>query len=934
MIKGRFFKWILYVVVIFLISTTQIFSIDGKPKYEEGKVYRHKLENGLTVLTMERRNVPFIFHQLTYKVGSVNEPAGLTGISHVVEHMMFKGTQKYKKGQISKIVSQNSGLFNAFTSWDMTSYYMYLPKNKIEIAFDIESDRMQNSIFDSLEFKSEIEVILQERRMRMESNPTGIFHESLYSTAFTVHPYRNPVIGWEGDLKRITWLDAYKYYKTYYTPNNAILVLVGDFNTEEILNLAKRYYGAIPAGPNVPEPQIYEPPQKVKKEFKLVHGDIRQPSITMVFPAPSYTDPDAPALYLAGKILCERSRGSRLHKRLVEKEKIALSVGGGLPISKYPRLFHISVTINPDSSIDRVEKIIWEEINKMKMELVSEYELQKAKNRYKFTQATEYIKNSDIAMRLSTWEAYYGWDYYNNFYEAVLNVKAEDILRVMNKYFNESSVTVGYMVPKEKGIAISVEEEEPEEPFDEGKLDGSVEDIQFFYSDSPSVELNELFMDTLDIVKPSPISPKVKKNKLKNGITVYTIENRYVPTIVVAGIVETGIISEEIDGKAGISSVLADVMNRGPAGLSYDEYVEKLSFHPISISVRGGYRGFSFEGYSHVDNSREMLKLLFDVITNPRFDSAEIKLIRNKHLAVSKRRFTGTRMEAFYYMFDKIFKEHEYSKVKATEQTISRITVEDVIRHYKKYIRPERTTLIVVGNMKHRELLDLVRRYFESWRSSEISYSVRMVSKVRDMKFREIKVFPDSEYTECTINIGFAPYNDISSDEKEIAEILNYILAQGSLTSRIGVELRDKQGLIYGLRSQLWTTRDGIGYWKINTKTAPANVEKVIKGIFSEIKKLLENGITEEELINAKRRMLGLMPLYAETPEDIASIVARSVIDKVSLEEFDKKYDRIMSITKEDVLKVAKKYLTTDRFIIVIDGPIPEEKVSLLLNQI
>lgn len=594
-------------------------------------------------------------------------------------------------------------------------------------------------------------------------------------------------------------------------------------------------------------------------------------------------------------------------------------------MSKYPRLFSISVSVNPDSSIDRVEKIVWEEINKMKREPVTEYELQRAKNRYKFTQVAEYVRNSDIAMRISAWECYYGWDYYDKFYKAVLNVTAEDIMRVMNKYFDERAVTVGYLLPSERE-SIEQTEEEIEEP-------GGYE--QFYYSDfieNRTIEVTENTLD--DIIRPRRIAPLVKTAKLKNGIKVYTIENKLVPTIVVAGVVETGIMPEEIEGKAGISAILADVMNRGPLGLNYEEYVDTLSFYPISIVVRGNYRGFSFEGYSHIDNKEKMVDMLFNVIAKPRFDSAEINLVKDKHIALAKRRFVGTKVKAFYYMFDKIFDGHEYSKNKATVETISRITAEDVIKHYRKYIRPDRITLVVVGNMKHDEMLKLVKRYFEAWRNPESAAPIRPVSSVKIFKEREVKVFTDSGYTECTINIGFVPRNDVDPGEEEAVDILNYILAGNALTSRMGVELRDKQGLIYGMRSQLWFTRDKIGYWKFNTKTAPENVEKVIKGIFSEIKKLLENGVTEDELIKAKKRKLGLLPLYIETPEDVASIVINSVINKVSLEDFDKKYDRIKAVTVEDVMRVARKYLTLDKFIVVIDGPITEGKIKNLLGQI
>jgi zinc protease len=925
----------IFLILTFIIISKSIAISDNLPqnaenkKYEEGKVYRHTLSNGMTVLTMERHNVPYIYHQLTYKVGSVNEPPGLTGISHVVEHMMFKGTKKYSKGEISKIISQNSGVFNAFTTADMTSYYIYLPKDKIEIAFDIESDRMQNSTFDSTEFTREIEVILQERRTRTESNPNGIFYENLNALVFTLHPYRNPTIGWQNDLKKMTYKDAFNFYKTYYTPNNSILVLVGDFETDEIIKLAEKYYGKIPPGPQLPEPEFYEPEQKVKKSFTLVHSDIQSPTLSIVFKTPSFRDDDGPALYLLGKILCEKSRGSRLYKRLVEDEKLALSVGGGLSMMKYAGLFYINVVLNPDSSTDRVEQIIWDEIEKLKKEGPSEKELQKVKNRFKFTQTTEYIKNADIGMRISTWECYYGWDYYDVFYNKVLNVSADDIKKVANNFLIPETSTLSWRIPKEKkNVTISEDEEESEEKTEPVKLFENDDFSRFYLKEN---ELIEPCKELLNIPRPKPITPLIKKHKLENGITLYTIENKLVPTILVYGIINTGIITEEIyEGKNGLSNVLADVLNRGPANLTYDEYVDKLSFYPISISIRGNYRGFTFEGYSLTENSNEMLKTLVDILTNPRLDTTEIKLIKDKHRALASRRFKSTKVIAFYYMFDNIFKNHEYSKNKITTESINKITTDDVIKAYKKYINPQQTTIIVVGSLKHDELFNLVKYYFSSWKSKENLSTSKGVSKVEPLNDREIKAFSDNEYTECTINIGFSPYNDIKFEEIETAKILNYILAQSALTSRIGVELRDKQGLIYGIRSQLWYTRDRIGYWKFNIKTAPQNVTKVIEGIFKEIQKLISEGITDEEFTNAKQRMLGLLPLYTETPYDVASIVAESIIYKLPLDNFDTKYDRIKSITKDDIIKVAEKYLTLDKYIIVVDGPITDEDINKL----
>ncbi|HEX9970968.1 MAG TPA: pitrilysin family protein, partial [bacterium] len=246
LLKNLFQKtFLLLVLILFLVN----FALAG---VKEGEVVEHLLPNGLKVLTVEMHNAPIIFSQLSYKVGSRNELLGKTGISHLAEHMMFKGTKKFSKEAVKKTIKNNGGVFNAFMSNDITSYWEQAPKNKIDIVLEIESDRMQNCIFDPKEYLPERDVVIEERHMRTDDSPQGIFREELYAIAFKSHPLQNPIIGWPADLKSITRDDVYSYYKTYYTPNNATLVLVGDFQTDEMMKKVKKYFGKISRGPEVP----------------------------------------------------------------------------------------------------------------------------------------------------------------------------------------------------------------------------------------------------------------------------------------------------------------------------------------------------------------------------------------------------------------------------------------------------------------------------------------------------------------------------------------------------------------------------------------------------------------------------------------------------------------------------------------------------------
>jgi len=924
--------------ILFLLLISISVFVQAQQKYEEGKVYRHKLDNGLIILTMEQHLSPFIFHQLTYKVGARNEHLGITGLSHIVEHMMFKGTPKYGKGETSRIISQNSGVFNAFTANDMTSYYEYLPANKIELAFDIEADRMMNSIFDPDEFESEREVILQERRMRSESKPSGIMQEMMNNIAFQNHPNRDPIIGWPVDISNVSRDKAVEYYRTYYTPNNAILVLVGNFNTDEILKMADKYYGKIPRGPEVPEKIILPQQQIVKKTFTLKHNDINTPYFRMAFHVPNYLHEDFPAIRLAGMMLSERSRDARLHKRLVLKEKIASRASGGVGITKDPTLFNITVEMTPDSSIERAVELVWEEIRLMQNEIVSDHELQKVKNRYRFNQVTGSVKNGDVASRLSRYETFAGWESQKDFEERIMLVSKDDIRRVLNTYFDEDKVTIGYGLPKSDsntGKKVSTEEVEENDTEDYNNHSG---EFNKFYYLNPS-QLNDKITSNPgefdDIIRPNPIAPLIKSDVLSNGIKVYFIENHLVPALFIGGIIETGLIPEEHESKQpGITGVLSDVMNRGSQNTTYEELAERMAFVPYQFSVKGGLRGFSFQGYALLENADEMLQTGYDMITKPALRDDDINYIKSRHSIAAKNRLKKTSVKAFYYMYNKIFEDHLFTQTTSTEKSIKSITKENLAKLHQKYFTPELTTIVMVGNYTPAEMKNLAEKYFGSWESIGSELSPLAISPVTELKEKIIKVFPEKDYTECTINVGCKPFDDISKDDEEAVRILNYILASSALTSRIGVELRDRQGLIYGIKSELWSTRENVGYWKFNTKTGPENVEKVITGIFSEINKLLAEGVTEEEMIAAKKRLLGLLPLSIETPDDIASRVFELIRDKESFEYFDKRAERILAVTEADVIRIAKKYLTTDNFIIVIDGPLEESSLDGLVNRL
>ena len=407
------------------------------------------LPNGLKVLLKEEHKSPVVTFQVWYRVGARNERLGKTGMSHLLEHMMFKGSKKYGPKQFSRIVQRNGGNDNAFTSKDYTAYFENFAADRLETAMDLESDRMQNLLLDPKEFLSERDVVKEERRMRYEDDPTSTMFEQMMATAFAAHPYQWPVIGWMADLGNLTRDDLYDHYRTYYVPNNATIVVVGDFDPKKVLPLVQKYFGSIPRGPAVPKVGAVEPKQLGEKRV-VVKREAELPAIYAGYKVPTITSPDAHALNVLQGILSS-GKSSRLYKSLVYDKQIALYAGGDYDdLSADPNLFYVYAGVMPGKAVDDVEKAIYAEIERFKSEPVMDEELQKAKNQ---AEASFIMAQDSVfyqAMQLGQFETVAEWRLLGKYLDGIRAVTKDDVQRVAKQYFTDENRTVGILVPVKK----------------------------------------------------------------------------------------------------------------------------------------------------------------------------------------------------------------------------------------------------------------------------------------------------------------------------------------------------------------------------------------------------------------------------------------------------------------------------------------------------
>jgi zinc protease len=410
-------------------------------------VQEFTLANGLKVLLVEEPKAPVVTVQIWYKVGSRNEVMGRAGLSHMLEHMMFKGTPKYGKGEFSKIIKKNGGNDNAFTSQDYTAYFENLAADKLELALEMEADRLQGLLLDEKEFRLEREVVKEERRLRVEDAPASYLVEQMYAQAFMTHPYHWPIIGWFNDLDAMNRQDLKAYYEKYYAPNNATLVIVGDVKAETALPLIKKYFEGLPKGSPPPPPAIVEPEQKGERRI-VVRREAQLPFIYFGYKVPNFKNPDVHALAVLENIL-SAGKSARLFDALVYRKKLALQVGAGFnELAADPELFTFYAVVKPGAKIQDVEKAVLLEIERLKKEPPSDMEIQKAKNQVEARNLFEQDSIFRQAMLLGTAEtAGAGWRYIADYVDKVRSVKKEDIQRVARKYLTDDTRTVGILIP-------------------------------------------------------------------------------------------------------------------------------------------------------------------------------------------------------------------------------------------------------------------------------------------------------------------------------------------------------------------------------------------------------------------------------------------------------------------------------------------------------
>ena len=868
------------------------------------------LPNGLTVLTKEVHDAPVATFWVWYRVGARNEVPGITGISHWVEHMLFKGTPTLKKGEIFRTVTKNGGTLNGFTWIDYTAYFETLPSDRVELALRIESDRMANAVFDPDEVASERTVILSEREGH-ENHPTFHLGEEVNSAAFKVHPYGQGVIGRKCDLLAITREDLYAWYRSHYAPSNAVAVAVGDFRTDRLLTAVEEHFGHIPAGAAVLPVRSVEPAQE--GERRVV---VRRPGPTRYFEvayhAPAASHPDAIPLIVLDAILSgakpmgpsgregAMGRSSRLYRRLVDSGLTSFAASS-FALTKDPYLFGISATLRPGVELRQVEQVVFEELGRVQEHGVTGEELAKARKqvRAQFVYGSEGVTSQ--AYWLGSLEMVHTHRLFGEILDRIDAVTQDDVRRAAEVYLTERNRTVGWFEPD--GAPGPGRPEPPPRP--------PIQPCAYARGDTPP---------------PKPATLNIQREVLPNGIVVVGHESSASPVMVLRATARAGAIFDP-PGKAGLAAFCARMQQRGTRGRTFQQLNELTDGIGATLAVDGLTQISQVSLRCLREDFGRMVDVLAEVLREPTFPADEIEKLRGEVLTRLREQASDTHAVAQRLFFELAYPEgHPYRHWRlGDEATVASFQRDDLVRFHRRHVQPSGLSVAVAGGVPFAEVVGRLRAALGDWQATEVPVSLEApLVPCPDGIIRRDVALPGKAQSDVVLGL---PAISRKSPDYYALTFADLILGGLGLMGRLGEVVRDQQGLAYHVSCSLESAL-GPGAWQVHAGVNPRNVEAAIQSVLREIRRMQEEPIRDEELLDGKSCLTGILPLALETNAGIARTLQQIELYDLGLDYLDRYPAIVGALTKDEIQTAAQRYFSADDLVLVVAGPDAQARID------
>jgi len=857
--------------------------------------YRHR-ENGLKVLLIENHAAPVVTSMIVYKVGSRNEAVGYTGSTHFLEHMMFKGTPSYNLVESLKPLGAD---FNATTSYDRTNYFAKVPSRYLRELITMEADRMRNLCLRQEDRDTEMTVVRNEFEIS-KNEPSSLLYESLMATAFQEHPYHHPIIGWLDDVQNVPLARMKEFYETFYWPNNATLMVTGDFETIECLTIIQETYGQIPR--SVHEiPQVYttEPVQIGERRFKIVKPSTKPAEVMIGFHVPASMHDDSYALSALGRVLGgSRQRASRLYKALIET-RLAVDCGAGSGDMKDPGLFTMSATCAPGVKPEAVEAVLLEVLASMAVTPVSEDEL----NRVKAANRKGTALGSDNQMALlgqlchaevvGTWKEYIDYD---NKFDLVTPAS---IREVAGRYFSENNRTVGTFIPEEKRLAL---------------VEGNIEAEDNVVASEP--------VEAADTSKNS-FKAQTSERVLANGMTVQVVPMPSAKTVAVSLKVRAGDCYSSA-GKGMVPTLAAMLLNKGSEKASKGQIAEMLEEMSAGMNFGSDTYNCNLNGKVVTADFGAYIALVGDAVRNPLYPERELEQAKLQLQSMLENAQSDTDELAAQKLSATLYSEGAVNYSRPAAEVLAEldgITIDDVKAFHAQYFSPKGTILTIAGGIEADEAFRLVDVAFASWKSDFEAHAIPVVPAVAPAAaVKHVVHVPDM--TSVSIVIGLPSAVKFGTPDFYVGKVANAALGESTLSSRLGDVLRKQYGLTYGIRTSFASALFGDGSWQITITVNPANVDLALRLINEVVAKYQAEGISDREFDEAIKGAAGSFVVRLDSPSVVAGTINTYTFLGHGVELMDKQTANYQAVSKEAVNAFIRSNFDLSKAVTVVVGTV------------
>jgi len=850
-------------------------------------LHRFTLENGLKVILQENRNVPVVALQIWVRTGSADERENEAGMCHFIEHMIFKGTDRRKVGEMAREIESLGGSINAYTSYDHTVYHITIASRYADIALDILSDAIQRSVFDPAELEKEREVILEEIRMGEDDPSRRLFRQTM-ATAFNYHPYKRPIIGYEKTIRSITREQMLAYFKRWYTPDRILFVGTGDFDPEEMERKIKTLFKDFKqSSENLPE-RPKEPEQKeIRSSFTF--GKFKETYLQMAVPISSVIDEDTPALDVLEQIL-----GGGETSRLVQKVKLEKGLVHSISASSYtpkdPGLFIIGATLPAENLAKAIDEILTE-VDRLIQEGVTAEELYRVRVNIESSLIYDRQTVQGQARKLGYYETTAGdVEFEKEYIKRISLLQSKDIQKIGAKYFKPFRWTISLLGPDEKTDILK------------------------------RVNLNGIFGKrspqgvALDRKKTGQATKKV----LENGIRLIIKENRTNPLVSIQVSCLAGVRFEE-ESKNGINHFMAIMITKGTERQSSFELAKRVERIAGSLNGFSGYNSFGLNFTFLSQHFDEAITLLGEVIKYPAFDADEMEKRRRSILASIRQQEDDLARVAFNLFRKVLYEKHPYRMDRmGTIDSVQRLTPKDLKEYYHRVAVPENMVITIVGDVDLNQAVSAIEKEFG--KIQKASFIPPIIPQEAPLeRIRKSEIYKEKEQAHFVL--GFLGGSVLNKDRYAL-DVLDAAIS--GMGGRLFYELRDKRSLAYSLSFVSNVNLDS-GYMGVYMGTHPDKVETAVAGVLEELKKIKEEGLSEEEVERAKRYLIGNFEIGLQTNGAHANQMSFDELLGLGFDHLLRYPSEIQKVTREDVHRVAKTYFTLDAYALAIIRP-PKEK--------